>query len=79
MENLSHMLPASTGLTGGESMNGANMTSNRPDSLMSAPGSEPVLPLSALGMGSLDNPCLEVPAVQDFRPLVDPHGKKTGE
>jgi len=77
MENLSHMLPASTGLTGGESMNAANMISDRPASLLSAPGSAPVLPSPP--MGGPDSPELEVPGMQDFRPLVNSHGKKAGD
>jgi len=76
MEDLSHMLPASTGLTGGESMNAANMISDRPASLLSAPGSAPVLPIPP---GSVDSPELEVPGMQDFRPLVNSHGKKAGD
>lgn len=71
MEDLSHMLSLETGLTGGESMNAANMTSSRPDSLMSAPGSEPLLP-----PGIVDNPNVEVPGYQDFRPIVHKGGDK---
>jgi hypothetical protein len=65
MEDLSHMISQATGLTGGESMNAANMISDRPDSLMSAPGSNPLLP-----EGITDSPELDVPPLHDYRPLV---------
>lgn len=77
MEDLSHMIPSSTGLTGGESMNGANMISDRPASLMSAPGSTPLLPDPP--MGGPDNPELDIPAVKDYAPRVNSHGKKAGD
>ena len=66
----------SYGLTGGESMNGANMISTRPDSLMSAPGSAPILPPPPAGTGSTDNPGMEVPSVKGPTVLVNKGGDK---
>jgi len=76
MEDLSHMLSPRTGLTAGESMAGGN-TMSRPDSAMSAPGSEPVNPLPA--MAEMDDPSLDLSGMQDFRPLVNSHGSKAGD
>lgn len=73
MEDLSHMIDPATGLTGGESMNAANMISDRPASLMSAPGSAPLLPDHIT-----DSPSLEVPSKKGPTVLVDQHGKKAG-
>lgn len=76
MEDLSHMLPLSTGLTGGESMSAGN-TINRPTSVMSAPGSTPVNP-PPLG-SEIDDPSLDIPSVTGPTVLVNSHGAKAGD
>lgn len=67
MEDLSHMIPASTGLTGGESMSAGNTTS-RPGVAMSAPGSEPVNPPPP--GAEIDTPELDIEAVHDYAKKV---------
>lgn len=71
MEDLSHMINPATGLTGGESMNAANMISSHPDSLMTAPGSAPLLPGHVT-----DEPNLEIPPVKGPTVLVHKGGDK---
>jgi len=74
MEDLSHMISPETGLTGGESMNAANMTSGKPDSLMQAPGSAPLLPPV-----KADNPVLDIPGETGPTVLINSSGKKVGD
>lgn len=75
MEDLSHLVSPGTALTGGSSMNATNMVSNRPASLMSAPGSASILPPGIVK----DTPDFEIPPVKDYAPRVGANGKKAGD
>lgn len=74
MEDLSHLVDPATALTGGESMNGANMISDVPASLMQAPGSAPILPHVVP-----DSPNMEIPPVKGPTVTMNAHGKKAGD
>lgn len=76
MEDLSHMLPNETGLTGGESMSAGN-TINRPTSTMSAPGSLPVNPPPP--GAEIDDPALDIGGVKGPTVLISSTGAKVGD
>jgi hypothetical protein len=76
MEDLSHMIDPSTGLTGGESMSAGN-TMTIPGVAMQAPGSRPVNPLPP--GAEVDTPDLDIAPDRARTVLMNAHGAKAGD